>query len=129
MNHSIAAVVVLVALLSACSTTGSPTASLAERAFAGSSRPVSTAIVEAMAGGLIAGTPGVQLDSRERRRVVEAEVKSLPGRRTGWGRRIAASTRIQFMLAPRCVRPAALHVAIPTAAGRFSRSEIAKKPH
>ncbi|WP_084465883.1 MULTISPECIES: hypothetical protein [unclassified Aminobacter] len=90
MNHSIAAVVVLVALLSACSTTGSPTASLAERAFAGSSRPVSTAIVEAMAGGLIARTPGVQLDSRERRRALEAEYRALEympaGQSVSWGR-------------------------------------------
>lgn len=89
MNHSIAAVVVLVALLSACSTT-SPTAGLTERAFAGSSRPVSTAIVEAMAGGLIARTPGVELDSRERRRALEAEYRALEympaGQPVSWGR-------------------------------------------
>nr|WP_325099692.1 hypothetical protein [Aquamicrobium zhengzhouense] len=89
MNHSIAAVV-LVALLSACSTVTGPAAGLTERAFAGSTRPVSNAIVEAMAGGLVSRTPGVQLDWSERRRALEAEYRALEYMGVGepviWGR-------------------------------------------
>lgn len=94
MNGKIAAAG-FAAFLSACSTTdmaGSDSGS-AMRAFAGSAQtsqmPVGAAIVEAMAGGLIGGSLGSGLDSRDRRRALEAEYRALEytpaGQAVSWG--------------------------------------------
>ena len=80
------------AALSACSTTNTAGTGAAVRAFADSGqsaeRPVAAAIVEAMAGGLIGGQLGAKLDSRDRRRALEAEYRALEytpaGQAVGW---------------------------------------------
>lgn len=93
MFWKIAAVTVAVAL-SACSTAGSGGSGPSARAFAEVSRSqprVGTAIVEAMAGGLIGGQVGAGLDSQDRRRALEAEYRALEhtpaGQGVAWGSR------------------------------------------
>lgn len=79
--------------LSACSTTGLGRDPAAQ-AFADAARPaeprVGAAIVEAMAGGLVGGTIGADLDSRDRRRALEAEYRTLEytpaGQAVSWGK-------------------------------------------
>lgn len=82
------------ALLSACSTSGSGGTGSAVQAFVEdinpAEPPLASAIVDAMAGGLIGGTLGSNLDSRERRRGLEAEYRALEytpaGQAVGWGK-------------------------------------------
>lgn len=76
------------AVLSACSTTGG--GSSVVQAFAGGdSQPVAARIVDAMAGGLIGGPLGTNLDEGDRRRALEAEYRALeymlPGQPVTWG--------------------------------------------
>jgi surface antigen len=89
MNQTVAAVV-LVGLLAGCASTGGAGLGISKNAFSGSTRPVSAAIVDAMAGGLIARTPGLSLDRGERRRALEAEYRALEytsaGEPVAWGR-------------------------------------------
>ena len=91
MNFKLAAAIAALAL-SACSTTGADRAGTATQAFAdGAPRPhVGAAIVEAMAGGLIAGPVGAGLDPRDRRRALEAEYRALEhtpaGQTVAWGK-------------------------------------------
>lgn len=92
MNWKVAAAIATIAL-SACSTTGTGSSGSAANAFAqpaAATRPqVGAAIVEAMAGGLIGGPIGANLDSRDRRRAVEAEYRALEytpaGETVAWG--------------------------------------------
>mgnify|MGYP001163317042 FL=1 len=94
MSWKIAAAIVALAL-SACSTTGTDGAGSAAQAFAEPTRSgqprVGAAIVEAMAGGLIGGPVGAGLDSRDRRRALEAEYRALEymsaGQGVSWGDR------------------------------------------
>ena len=91
MNWKVAAVLTAI-VLSACSTTGAGSGSAA-RAFAkpdeAARPPVGAAIVQAMAGGLIGGQVGANLDARERRRALEAEYRALEytpaGQSVTWG--------------------------------------------
>lgn len=82
MMWRIAAVGMALAL-AACSTSGlsGAGAGSAVQAYSpapnAAQQPVSTSIVEAMAGGLIGGTLGARLDQRERRRGLEAEYRAL----------------------------------------------------
>lgn len=93
MNWKIAATLAALAL-SACSTTGVGGSGSATQAFAEPSRTspahVGTAIVEALAGGLIGGPVGAGLDLRDRRRALEAEYRALEytpaGQSVAWGR-------------------------------------------
>lgn len=93
MNWKIAAAIAALAL-SGCSTTGLGGGDPAAQAFSGTSRPaeahVGAAIVEAMAGGLVGGAVGADLDSRDRRRALEAEYKALEytpaGQGVSWGK-------------------------------------------
>lgn len=96
MNWKIGAALVALAL-SACSTTGlggdetAPVQAGTAPAGGASAGPrVGAAIIEAMGGGLIGGTIGTDLDSRDRRRALEAEYKVLEytpaGQRVTWGR-------------------------------------------
>lgn len=91
MNWKVAAVMLAVAV-SGCSTTDIAGQGPSAQAFAQSEaeRPVSTSIVDAMAGGLIGTTLGANLDSRERRRALEAEYRALEhtpaGQAVAWGR-------------------------------------------
>lgn len=91
MNWKVAAVMAAI-VLSACSTTGAGGSGSAARAFAKpdeAQAPVGAAIVQAMAGGLIGGQVGTSLDSRERRRALEAEYRALEytpaGQSVTWG--------------------------------------------
>lgn len=80
--------------LAACSTTGAGGGNPAAQAFAGTARPaeapVGAAIVEAMAGGLVGALGGAELDSRDRRRALEAEYRALEYMQAGqavfWGK-------------------------------------------
>lgn len=93
MIRKIAEVMAVLAL-SACSTTGVVGGNPAAQAFANTTRPadqpVGAAIVEAMAGGLIGELGGADLDSRDRRRALEAEYRALEymqaGQGVSWGR-------------------------------------------
>lgn len=92
MNWKVAAAIATLAL-SACSTSGAERQGAATQAFAGPSRtagqPVGAAIVEAMAGGLVGGPIGANLDTRDRRRALEAEYRALEhtpaGQKVAWG--------------------------------------------
>jgi len=92
MNWKVAAALAAI-VLSACSTTGAGGSGSAARAFAkpdeAARPPVGAAIVQAMAGGLIGGQVGADLDSRERRRALEAEYRALEhtpaGQSVTWG--------------------------------------------
>lgn len=91
MNWKVAAAIATL-VLSACSTTGTDRSGSATRAFAEPAAvetPVGTAIVQAMAGGLIGGPVGAKLDARERRRALEAEYRALEytpaGQSVKWG--------------------------------------------
>lgn len=94
MLWKIAALTMAVAL-SACSMTGTGGSGSSAQAFAEVSPPaaprVGAAIVEAMAGGLIGGQLGAGLDSRDRRRALEAEYRALEympaGQSVAWGDR------------------------------------------
>lgn len=80
--------------LSACSTSGTGSGNVAAQAFANpvqSGQPrVGAGFVEAMAGGLVGNLTGAELDSRERRRALEAEYRALEymqaGQSVTWGR-------------------------------------------
>lgn len=91
MRWKVAAVVVAAAV-SGCSTTDVAGQGPSAQAFAQNQtgRPVSTSIVDAMAGGLIGTSLGASLDSRERRRALEAEYRALEhtpaGQAVAWGR-------------------------------------------
>lgn len=93
MSWKIAAVIAALAL-SACSTTGAGGGSSGAQAFAGVTHqaepPVGAAIVEAMAGGLVGALGGADLDSRDRRRALEAEYRALEymqaGQVVSWGK-------------------------------------------
>lgn len=95
MCWKVAAVALAVAL-SGCSTTDVAGQGPSAQAFAQSrsERPVSASIVDAMAGGLIGGTLGANLDTGERRRALEAEYRALEytpaGQAVAWGRSGAA---------------------------------------
>lgn len=86
------ATVILAMALAGCSTTDVTGQGPSAQAFAQnqSARPVSASIVDAMAGGLIGGTLGANLDTRERRRALEAEYRALEytpaGQAVAWGR-------------------------------------------
>lgn len=86
-----AVLLALSAALAGCSTVGgSATAVGAFAAAGGAERPISTAIVDSMAGGLI-GTAGAEaLDQRDRRLALEAEYRTLEytpaGQVVAWGR-------------------------------------------
>ena len=90
MDWKIAAVV-LAAALSGCSTADVAGSGPSAQAFAQgqAGRPVAAAIVDAMAGGLVGGTLGTGLDTRERRRALEAEYRALDytpaGQAVPWG--------------------------------------------
>lgn len=80
--------------LSACSTTGTGSGNVAAQAFVNpvqsgavqSGQPrVGAGFVEAMAGGLVGGLTGADLDSRERRRALEAEYRALEYMQAGQG--------------------------------------------
>lgn len=94
MSWKIAAAIAASLTLSACSTTGPGTGDPAAQAFSGAARPagprVGAAIVEAMAGGLVGGAIGADLDSRDRRRALEAEYRALEytpaGQGVAWGK-------------------------------------------
>jgi len=84
-----------------CSLTGTAGSGSAVQAFAqpaGAERPVAAAIVDAMAGGIIGGTLGSNLDSRDRRRAVEAEYRALEyaqaGQAVAWGTRGSRSGEV-----------------------------------
>lgn len=87
------ATAIAVLVLSGCSTTGLG-GDPAAQAFSGQTGPanahVGAAIVEAMAGGLVGGAIGTDLDSRDRRRALEAEYRALEytpaGQGVSWGR-------------------------------------------
>lgn len=92
MKLKVAAAIAALAL-SACSTTGADRGGSATQAFADAAgtRPHGgAAIVEAMAGGLVAGPVGAGLDTRDRRRALEAEYRALEhtpaGQKVAWGR-------------------------------------------
>jgi surface antigen len=90
MKLKIAAAIAALAL-SACSTSGTDRGGAATQAFADAARPHNgAAIVEAMAGGLVAGPVGTGLDARDRRRALEAEYRALEhtpaGQKVAWGR-------------------------------------------
>ncbi len=91
MNWKVGAAIATI-VLSACSTTGAGSSGSATKAFAETAvqPPVGAAIVEAMAGGLIGGSIGSGLDSRDRRRALEAEYRALEytpaGQKVAWGR-------------------------------------------
>ena len=89
MKLKVAAAIATLAL-SACSTTGADRGGSATQAFAGTRPHVGAAIVEAMAGGLVAGPVGAGLDTRDRRRALEAEYRALEytpaGQKVAWGR-------------------------------------------
>lgn len=77
--------------LSACSTTGAGNGNVSAQAFSNPAQPrVGAAIVEAMAGGLIGDLSGADLDSRDRRRALEAEYRALEymqaGQSVTWGK-------------------------------------------
>ena len=77
--------------LSACSTIGTGGGNVTAQAFANPAQPrVGAGIVEAMAGGLIGGLSGADLDSRDRRRALEAEYRALEymqaGQSVTWGK-------------------------------------------
>lgn len=88
------AVACLAVALSACSTTGVSGSGTAVQAFAenprSASNPISAGVIDAMGGGLIAGTIGAELDQRDRRRALEAEYRALEympaGQTVAWGR-------------------------------------------
>lgn len=81
--------------LGACSSTGTSGGSSSLQAFAGTptsaERPLASAIVDAMAGGLVGGTLGARLDSRDRRIALESEYRTLEytpaGQSVTWGTR------------------------------------------
>ncbi|HRP77995.1 MAG TPA: hypothetical protein PL183_02715 [Aquamicrobium sp.] len=90
MKVTVAAAIAALAL-SACSTTGGDGGGSATQAFAAGAQPHGgAAIVEAMAGGLVAGPVGAGLDRRDRRRALEAEYRALEytpaGQKVAWGR-------------------------------------------
>ena len=86
------AIIVFAVAVSGCSTTNVAGNGPSAQAFAQNEpqRPLSASIVEAMAGGLIGGELGQNLDSRERRRALEAEYRALEhtpaGQAVAWGR-------------------------------------------
>lgn len=90
MNRTIAAVILASGLVGCSTMSGPGTENIAAQAFRGSEKPVSAAIVDAMAGGLIGRTSGVDLDQRERKRALEAEYRALEymsaGQAVTWGR-------------------------------------------
>lgn len=82
----------LAVMLSACTSTGTSGPGADLQAFAdGGDRPVATAIIDAMAGGLIGGALGARLDQRDRRKALEAEYRALEympaGQAVSWGGR------------------------------------------
>lgn len=93
MNWKVVAAMATIAL-SACSTTGAGPSGSAANAFAeppaAAGQQVGAAIVAAMAGGLVGGPIGTNLDSRDRRRALEAEYRALEytpaGETVAWGR-------------------------------------------
>jgi surface antigen len=67
----------LLALLAGCTTSG---LSIKPNSFAqpaAKERPVGAALLEAMAGGLVGGTIGQELDTRDKRSALEAEYRAL----------------------------------------------------
>jgi len=90
MIWKIAAAIAALAL-SACSTTGGRSGTIAAQAFSNPAQSrVGTAIVEAMAGGLVGSLSGADLDSRDRRQALEAEYRALEymqaGQSVTWGK-------------------------------------------
>ena len=87
----IGAILLAMLALSACASTKVAGSGSTVRAFAdsGGQAAPAAAIVDAMAGGLIGGQIGANLDHRERRKALEAESRALeymlPGQPVGWG--------------------------------------------
>lgn len=67
----------LLVVLAGCSTSGMhvPANSFAQPAA--KERPIGAALLEAMAGGLVGGTIGKELDNRDKRNALEAEYRAL----------------------------------------------------
>lgn len=95
MSWKIAAVI-LAAALTGCSTSSVVGQTPLAHSFAQAQpqRTMSVSIVEAMGGGLIGGRLGAALDTRERRRALEAEYRALEytpaGQSVAWGRKGAS---------------------------------------
>ena len=93
MIWKISAAIAMLAL-SACSITGASDRNVAAQAYSNPLQPgqprVGAGIVEAMAGGLVGGLTGADLDSRDRRRALEAEYRALEYMQAGqsviWGK-------------------------------------------
>lgn len=97
MIWKIAAAIVTLTL-SACSLTGAGDRNVTAQAYSNPLQPgqsrgqsrVGAGIVEAMAGGLVGGLTGSDLDSRDRRRALEAEYRALEymqaGQSVTWGK-------------------------------------------
>lgn len=87
-----AAALVAVLGLAACASAGATGSSPVQGFVANptpADQPLASTIVDAMAGGLIGGTLGTRLDSRERRRALESEYRALEytpaGQSVTWG--------------------------------------------